>query len=116
MLRRSRHFLQQSKPKKHYDVCVIGGGPSGVAAALRAADYNKKVCLIEKTSELGGADAWKGALTSKALWEMSYFMQRVRSLSPRVFSQDVSPQNVTVCEDAIQETLTRISKKRATQM
>ena len=29
-----------------YDVCVIGGGPAGYAAAMRAIDYGKKVVLI----------------------------------------------------------------------
>ena len=33
-----------------YDLCVLGGGPSGYAAAMRAVDFGKKVLLIEKTS------------------------------------------------------------------
>ena len=31
-----------------FDLCVIGGGPAGYAAAMRAIDYGKKVVLIEK--------------------------------------------------------------------
>lgn len=116
MLRRSYSFLQQKAATKRYDVCVIGGGPAGVAAALRAADYNKSVCLIEKSDKLGGADAWNGALQSKTMWEMSYFMQRVRSFSPRVFSKDVCPTAVTVSEDRLRETLMDVGNKRASQM
>ena len=37
-----------------YDLCVLGGGPSGYAAAMRAVDFGKKVLLIEK-DKLGGA-------------------------------------------------------------
>ena len=28
---------------EHYDLCIIGGGPSGYAAAMRAVDFKKKV-------------------------------------------------------------------------
>lgn len=53
-----------------YDVCVLGGGPSGYAAAMRALDFGKRVLLVEK-SKLGGAGIYNGALTSKTLWELS---------------------------------------------
>ena len=53
-----------------YDVCVIGGGPAGFAAAMRAWDFGKRVCLVEKT-QLGGTGVHNGALSSKTLWELS---------------------------------------------
>lgn len=53
-----------------FDVCVIGAGPSGYAAAMRAVDYGKKVLLIEK-NKLGGAGIHQGALWSKTWWELS---------------------------------------------
>jgi dihydrolipoamide dehydrogenase len=53
-----------------YDLCVIGGGPAGYAAAMRALDYNKKVLLVEKTN-IGGAGLYNGALSSKTFWELS---------------------------------------------
>ena len=37
-----------------YDVCVIGGGPAGVAAAIAAARSGARVCLVERTGSLGG--------------------------------------------------------------
>ena len=39
---------------KKYDVIVIGAGPAGYAAAMRAVDFKKKVALIEK-KQVGGA-------------------------------------------------------------
>lgn len=54
----------------HFDVCVIGGGPAGYAAAIRAWDLKKKVCLIEG-GPVGGAGLENGALSSKTLWELS---------------------------------------------
>jgi len=53
-----------------YDVCIIGGGPAGYAAAMRAIDFGKKVLLIEK-DKIGGAGLYNGALSSKAMWEFS---------------------------------------------
>ncbi|MGH1340101.1 MAG: dihydrolipoyl dehydrogenase family protein [Nannocystales bacterium] len=53
-----------------YDVCVIGAGPAGFAAAMRAWDFGKRVALIEK-AELGGAGVHNGALSSKTMWELS---------------------------------------------
>ena len=37
-----------------YDAIVLGGGPAGVCAAVTAAEFNKKVLLVETTGVLGG--------------------------------------------------------------
>ena len=37
-----------------YDVCVVGGGVAGAAAALAAARRGVRTCLIEKEYALGG--------------------------------------------------------------
>ncbi|PCJ00473.1 MAG: pyridine nucleotide-disulfide oxidoreductase [Flavobacteriales bacterium] len=60
-----------------YDLCVIGGGPAGYAAAMRAIDFDKKVLLIEKT-KLGGAGIYNGALSSKTMWELSTRYRKVK--------------------------------------
>ena len=36
-----------------YDVIVIGGGPSGLMAAIAAAERQQKVLLLEKGNKLG---------------------------------------------------------------
>lgn len=53
-----------------FDLCVIGGGPAGYAAAMRALDLGKTVCLIER-EKLGGTGVRNGALSSKTLWHLS---------------------------------------------
>jgi len=63
---------------KHFDICIIGGGPAGYAAAMRALDFNKKVVLIEK-NKLGGAGLYNGALSSKTFWELSKDVSSVRT-------------------------------------
>ncbi|NDF33781.1 MAG: FAD-dependent oxidoreductase, partial [Euryarchaeota archaeon] len=68
---------------EHYDICVIGGGPSGYAAAMRAIDFGKKVILIEK-GKVGGAAIYDGALTSKTTWEIA---SRVSSINEMLEAQ-----------------------------
>lgn len=53
-----------------YDLVVIGAGPSGYAAAMRALDFKKRTLLIEK-DKVGGAGVTNGALSSKTWWELS---------------------------------------------
>jgi len=55
---------------KKFDLCIIGGGPSGYAAAMRAMDFGKRTAIIER-ERIGGAGIWNGALSSKTLWELS---------------------------------------------
>ena len=80
---------------KKYDLVVIGGGPSGYAAAMRGLDYGKKVALIEK-NKLGGAGIWNGALSSKTLWELSvnYKTIQMQHLGYNVFDSDLSFSSV----------------------
>lgn len=99
----------------HFDVCVIGGGPAGTTAALRAVDYKKKVCLIEK-DRIGGADLWNGALQSKTMWEMAKFISSVRtSAAGRIFQLGFQ-EKLQVCEQRIQESLVQASEFRERQI
>jgi len=50
----------------HYDIAIIGGGPGGYAAAIRAARLGKKTVLIEKDA-LGGTCLNRGCLPTKYL-------------------------------------------------
>lgn len=38
----------------HYDVCVLGGGPAGLAAAISAAENGARTLIIEREAKLGG--------------------------------------------------------------
>ena len=55
---------------KQFDLAVIGSGPGGFAATMRALDFGKSVCLIE-AGHLGGNGIMNGPLTSKTMWELS---------------------------------------------
>jgi len=78
-----------------YDLCVIGAGPSGYAAAMRGVDLGKKVLLIEK-ERLGGAGIWNGALSSKTLWELSEAYKLTKSMNKgfAVYDSEVKYQDI----------------------
>ena len=50
-------FLQEGDQMKTYDtqICVIAGGPSGLSAAVQAAEKGMKVIVLEKAAAVGGA-------------------------------------------------------------
>ena len=49
------------------ELAIIGGGPGGYVAALRAADLGKEVLLIEERESLGGVCLTEGCIPSKTL-------------------------------------------------
>jgi dihydrolipoamide dehydrogenase len=50
-----------------YDVIVIGSGPGGYSAAIRAGQYGLKTVLIEKDKKLGGTCLHVGCIPTKAM-------------------------------------------------
>jgi dihydrolipoamide dehydrogenase len=53
--------------EKTYDVAIIGSGPAGYTAAIRAGQWGLKTCLIEKDDRLGGTCLNVGCIPTKAL-------------------------------------------------
>lgn len=62
----------------HYDLIVIGAGPGGYVAAIRAAQLGFNVALVEKRDTLGGVCLNEGCIPSKALLESSEHFARTR--------------------------------------
>jgi dihydrolipoamide dehydrogenase len=54
-------------PETFYDVAIIGSGPAGYTAAIRAGQYGLKTALIEKDGFLGGTCLHVGCIPTKAL-------------------------------------------------
>lgn len=53
--------------RQETEVAIIGGGPGGYIAALRAADLGKEVTLIDERNQLGGVCLLEGCISSKTL-------------------------------------------------
>ena len=60
-----------------YDLIVIGAGPGGYVAAIRASQLGLKVAVVEKRAALGGVCLNEGCIPSKALLESSEHFSRV---------------------------------------
>ena len=56
----------------NYDVAVIGGGPGGYVAAIRAAQNGLSTVYVEKRGALGGTCLNVGCIPSKALLNISH--------------------------------------------
>lgn len=54
-----------------YDLIVIGAGPGGYVAAIRASQLGMKVAVVEKRATLGGVCLNEGCIPSKALLDSS---------------------------------------------
>jgi dihydrolipoamide dehydrogenase len=70
-----------------YDLLIIGAGPGGYVAAIRAAQLGFKVGVVEKRATLGGVCLNEGCIPSKALLESSeQFYKMHHALAPHGIS------------------------------
>jgi dihydrolipoamide dehydrogenase len=72
------------------DLLVIGGGPGGYAAAIRAAQLGREVTLVERAGAagLGGTCLHVGCIPSKALIELAGAARRTRELEAMGLTAD----------------------------
>lgn len=60
-----------------FDVCVVGSGPGGYVAAIRAAQLGKKTAIVEREA-LGGVCLNIGCIPSKAMITAGHFLHRMQ--------------------------------------
>jgi len=63
-----------------FDIAIIGGGPGGYAAAIRAAQKGACVCLVE-ADKVGGTCLNRGCIPTKALYSTAHLLGRIRGAS-----------------------------------
>ena len=86
---------------QHFDITVVGAGPGGYVAALKAGQLGAKVAIIEK-HHLGGTCLNYGCIPSKALLASAELLHHIRHAaemgidlagrSQLQLDQDPSPQ------------------------
>ena len=70
------------KGEDEFDVVVIGGGPAGYVAAIRAAQVGGKVAVVEK-SELGGTCLNRGCIPTKTFLKNAEIIEGIEMSSKR---------------------------------
>src|SRR5438046_2765693 len=66
-----------------FDLIVIGSGPGGYTAAIRAAQLGMKTACVEKRPTLGGTCLNVGCIPSKALLDSSEFFDQAERKAAR---------------------------------
>ena len=83
---------------EHYDMLVIGSGPAGQRAAIQAAKLGKRVAVVEKSDQLGGAALRAGTIPSKALREAALVLTGAAGsgllADQRMIRRDVTPEEL----------------------
>lgn len=95
-----------------YDLIVLGGGPAGTSAAAAAGLLGKRVALVEKEREIGGAGINTGTLPSKTLRETALVLSGWRSR--RLFGVDLSLRRAATVGDFMgrEKNVTDAERKR----
>ena len=82
----------------HYDLIVIGSGPSGRRAAIQAAKFGKNVLVVERGRRVGGVSVHTGTIPSKTLRETALNLSgwRERGFYGRAYrvKQDISADDL----------------------
>ncbi|MFX1571182.1 MAG: dihydrolipoyl dehydrogenase [Promethearchaeota archaeon] len=77
--------------ENQYDLAIIGAGPGGYHAAIRAAQYGAKVALIEK-DKLGGTCLNWGCIPTKALYASAHLIEKLKDANK--FGLEISNYNL----------------------
>jgi dihydrolipoamide dehydrogenase len=75
-----------------FDVAVLGGGPAGYTAAIRAAQLGARVACIEKESELGGTCLRVGCIPTKAWVSTAHALHAAREINPKLGVRTADPE------------------------
>ena len=94
-----------------FDLIIIGAGPGGYVAAIRAAQLGMKVACIEKETSLGGTCLNIGCIPSKALLNSS---EKFVEISNHLAEHGIKTSKVDLDLDVLMQRKTKIVKKLTT--
>ena len=93
-----------------YDLIVIGAGPAGEKGAAKAAQYGKRVALIERAHYLGGAGINTGTVPSKTLRESALYFSGLQQRG--LYGIDYSLKEHLTVKDFMYRERTVVEKER----
>lgn len=64
-----------------HDLIVVGGGPGGYVAALRARQLGLDTLLIDRRGEFGGTCLWRGCIPTKTFLHVAKYMEETKKAS-----------------------------------
>ena len=67
-----------------FDLAVLGGGPAGYTAAIRAAQLGARVACVEREAELGGTCLRVGCIPTKAWVSTAHALHAAREINPKL--------------------------------
>src|SRR5262245_23012415 len=67
-----------------FDVAVLGGGPAGYTAAIRAAQLGARVACVERETELGGTCLRVGCIPTKAWVSTAHALHAAREIKSKL--------------------------------
>jgi dihydrolipoyl dehydrogenase len=102
--------LPQKSEDTIYDVAIIGSGPAGYTATIRAGQYGLKTALIEKDNKLGGTCLHVGCIPTKALLYSAEILGHFRNAAEYGIKDVGTP---TVDWPVVQQRKTKIVTKHA---
>ena len=100
---------------ERFDLVVIGAGPAGEKAAAQAAYFKKRVAVIERELEPGGAAVHTGTLPSKTLRETALYLSghRARALYGVAVELDAADNGGTVVKASARKNMAEWDKEYA---
>jgi dihydrolipoamide dehydrogenase len=79
--------------ESNFDLVVLGGGPGGYVAAIRAAQLGLKTAVVDENQKFGGTCLRVGCIPSKALLESSHLLVEARD---HMMDHGISATKLTV--------------------
>lgn len=94
----STYSLPAIGSDSHFDLVVIGSGPSGQKCAIDAAKKGKRVCVVDKVGMFGGVCIHTGTIPSKTFREA---ILHVTAHNQRGFGGEVMARSATLSRDVL---------------
>ena len=78
----SREAPNVADTSRTYDVVILGAGPGGYVAAVRAAQLGLRTALVEKDKALGGTCLLRGCIPTKFLLQAASLHDEMKHAAP----------------------------------